>query len=141
MMQPNVPPKIMSVEDIERTIRNQQIQQNTEQRAKQSTPQHQRQMQQQQQQELHFQHSLGQLTLNQGKNLMFSQQAQQLHSNIGNMQQKQGSQRVPPGFPINMLPPHVNPQAPQIHPNLARMQPNLPLPLNNYAVSLGFVLF
>lgn len=58
------------------------------------------------------------------------------HSNVPNDMQKNPNQRIPMGFPANMMvPPHMNVQASQMHPNLARAPPNVPMPINNFNVS------
>lgn len=131
----------MSVEDIERNIRNQQIQK-TEQAKQQTTPQHQRQNEQQQ---LPFPPGIAPppgLTGN--KNSIFPQhvQSQQQRPNVVGSAQTPGTSRIPPGFPMNMLPPHMNAQqAAQLHQNLARMQSNLPHPMNNFQVSTSLRTF
>lgn len=59
------------------------------------------------------------------------------HSNVPNDLQKNTNQRIPLGFPVNMMPPppHLNVQTPQMHQNLTRM------PLTNFNVSFLFPFF
>lgn len=102
-------PKILSVEDIERDIRNQQIQHNTEQVVKPGTPIHQHQQQPQPQ--------------NFPPPPLLPP----------------GMISVPPGFsPLNIMATHHNMTSPlsHLHPNLGRpMQQSLSVALNNFAVS------
>lgn len=111
----------MSVEDLERNqIRNQQMQK-VDPNMKPPTPQNLHQRPQP------FQQPIAQTSKGQP---MFMP-----HPNVPNELQKNANQRMPMGFPVNMLPPHMNAQASQMHPNLARVPPNVPMPLNNFNVS------
>lgn len=108
----------MSVEDLERNqIRNQQMQQKPDPNMKPVTPQnlHQRPNIQQP-----FPQSLAQTSKGQQPFLP--------HPNVANELQKN---RIPMGFPVNMMPPHLNAQNSQMHPNLHRVPP-----LNNFNVSI-----
>lgn len=112
VQQPNVPPKIMSVEDLERNqIRNHTMHQKTDVNMKPPTPQniHQRPNVQQ----------------------PFPQQLAQANK---------GQPFVVPGFrhPNMMVPPHMNVQGSQMHPNLTRAPPNVPMPMNNFNVCISF---
>lgn len=114
----------MSVEDLERNqIRNQQMQQKPDPNMKPPTPQnlHQRPNVQQP-----FPQPIAQSTKGQP---MFMP-----HPNVANELQKNANQRIPLGFPVNMMPPHMNAPTSQMHPNLARVPPNVPMPLNNFNV-------
>lgn len=58
------------------------------------------------------------------------------HSNTQNDLQKNPNQRIPMGFPANMMvPPHMNVQTTQMHPSLTRGPPNVSMPMNNFNVS------
>lgn len=113
----------MSVEDIERNIRSQQIQ-GVDASKTQSSPQHQRQS---------FQHQMAPPPGMGGtKNPIFPPQ-----SPLGMQKLSPGSvaPRIPPGFPMNMLPPHLNAQ------NMGRMPPASNVPphaLNNFPVHPNF---
>lgn len=51
--------------------------------------------------------------------------------------QKNANQRIAMGFPVNIMPPHMNPQTQQMHPNLPRVPPNGPMSMNNFNVSIS----
>lgn len=133
----------MSVEDIERNIRNQQIQktEQSKQQQQQTTAQHQQQNEQQSPFPPGIVPPPG-LTPN--KNSIFpphvqsqQQQQQQRPNVIGGPVQKPGTSRVPPGFQLNMLPPHMNAQqATQLRQNVANMLNMPPHPMNNFPVSI-----
>lgn len=110
-----MPPKILSVEELERNqLRNQQMQQKPDPNMKPTRPNTQQQQP--------FTQQLAQQTKGQP---MFMP-----HTNVPNDLQKNTNQRIPLGFPVNMMPPppHLNVQTSQMHQNLTRM------PLTNFNV-------
>lgn len=111
----------MSVEELERSQRNQHMQQKPDPNMKPPTPQNLHQRQQP------FPQSLAQTS--KGQPLFLP------HPSVANELQKNSNQRIPMGFPVNMMPPHMNAQVSPMHPNLARVPPNVPMPLNNFNVS------
>lgn len=113
-----MPPKIVSVEDIERNIRNQQLQQK-DPTAKPPTPLNL-------QRQPPFPQSMAQIAKGQP---LFMPQSLTNNLPTNELQQKNSNQRLPPpGFPMNMLPQMMNAQASRI---------NLPMPLNNFNVSFS----
>lgn len=122
------PPKILSVEDIERNIRSQQqMQQNQDQIVKPPTPQLHQMMQQQQQQQQQFQRPVAPPGLALPKPPLGPALNMQLPPGL----QKQPHQRLPPGFPpMNMMNQNTSGLPPSMQPNMGRpMPPNVPIPM------------
>lgn len=132
----------MSVEDIERNIRNQQLQQKTD--PKPSPPLQNLRQQNARPQQL-FPQSMIQTPKVPPLFMQSPQQQQQ------QQQQNSVNDRMPPhdmnrfnarfntfnapSPQMNIMPPHPNAQQSPIHPNLARIPPNAHMPMNNLNVS------
>lgn len=124
----------MSVEDIERNFRSQQMQQKIDPAIKPPTPNLLLQQQQQQQQQAQFQQQFQQRPAAPPGLVHPPQQPLLPH------------QRLPPGFPpMNMLNQNMaGPLPPQMHPNhnMGRpMPPNVPMHPNNFPVCYMKLVF